>query len=263
MKKLLIFPLFSLLFSLPAQAESFPDVAEDYRHAQAIEFLTERGVVEGYPDGNFKPENLVNRAEAMKMITNAFKIADEELEYEAIFPDVQEKDWFFRFVMSAENNEVVDGYPDGKFRPEREVNLAETLKMTLLAGKFEVAEEVKDDLFADVKKDQWFAKYALFARDKNVIFSDDYGNLKADQAMTRGKFAEVIFRLMRVEEAGGKVYPIEENFTWFESDSLPFRMKYDAGRFEVFDRDDEVVFLRPDREFLQFAETRLYRIRPW
>ncbi|MBP7670895.1 S-layer homology domain-containing protein [Candidatus Gracilibacteria bacterium] len=233
-------------------------MAEDHRNFRAIEFLDERGVVSGYADGSFKPEGLVNRAEAMKIISIAFKMAEENKEYEATFPDVEADDWFFSYVMSAQGKAVVQGYPDGKFRPEQTVNLAETLKMASLAGKFVLPTEVKADLFADVKKDEWYATYALFARDKNVIFSDDYGNLSANQAMTRGKFCEVIYRLIRVLEADGKAYPIEENFSWFEGENLPFRIKYDAGRFEVFDREDEVVFLRPDREFMQFAETRLY-----
>lgn len=250
--------LFSLLFSLTAVAASYPDVAEGNANFKAIQFLDERGIVQGYPDGSFKPEALVNRAEAMKIISKAFGFGDEKKEYEVVFPDVKSADWFFGYIMGAKERSVVSGYPDGKFRPERTVNLAETLKMGILSGKFEVEEEVKADLFLDVKKSDWFSSYALFARDKNVVFSDDYGYLKADQAMTRGKFAEVVYRLMRVLEANGKAYPIQEKFALFESETLPFKMKYDDYSFEVFDRGDEVVFLRPDKEFLQFSDYRVY-----
>lgn len=258
LRNLLRFSVLFFLFSLSAFAATFPDVASDYKHKQAIDFLSERGVVEGYPDGSFKPEALVNRAEAMKIISKAFGFNGEGESFEGVFPDVKTSDWFFAFIMRAKDKGVVDGYPDGKFRPERTVNLAETLKMGILSGEFEVAKEVKADLFLDVKMSDWFSPYVLFARSKNVVFSDDYGYLKADQAMTRGKFAEVIYRLMRVLEANGKAYPIQEKFALFESDTLPFKMKYDDYSFEVFDRGDEVVFLRPDKEFLQFSDYRVY-----
>lgn len=258
MKNFILSFSLSLFLSFSAFAASYPDVKEDNQHYAAVEFLSERGVIEGYDDGSFKPEALVNRAEAMKMISIAFNLASEKKEYAETFPDVKATDWFFTYVMSAQNNGVVKGYPSGKFLPAQTVNLAETLKMAMLSGKFTLPTEVGGNLYLDVKKDEWFAPYVLFAREKNVVFSDDYGYLSPNQAMTRGRFAEVVYRLMRVLEADGKAFPIEEKFKWFESSSLPFKMKYDDYSFEVFDRGDEVVFLRPDKEFLQFSDYRVY-----
>lgn len=259
MKKFILSLIFVTLFGLPVYAAgSYPDVAEDYENFKAIEFLDEREVVAGYPDGTFGPENLVNRAEAMKIITVAFGLPLEEVEYEGAYPDVDKEAWFYQYVMSADNEGIVSGYPDGTFKPGQTVNLAETLKMVSLASGLEVPEEVTEDVFLDVTADSWFAPYMKVAQDKNIVLADDFGQVIPGQAMTRAKFAEIIYRAVRVMENAGEAFPLAEDWQYFTSESLPFKMKYPEGTFMVTEKGSEVVFLRPDLEFAQSNDQRIY-----
>lgn len=256
------FTLFLVLFTLltgQVFAASFPDVAEDHENFEAIEYLNDKGVVKGYSDGTFLPQNTVNRAEAMKMILESLKIAHEGV-YAASFPDVKEADWYFAYVMAAKDAGIVSGYSDGKFKPGNNVNLAETLKMLFAAAKVKlpVIADKTGFIFADVDKNSWFSPYFLYARDNNILLPDEYGDVNPGQAMTRAKFAEVVYRMAIVIEQGGKAYPLSKNWEYYESDVLPFKMKYDLKNWQVIKNDNEVVFFKPDKEFLQFSPARVF-----
>lgn len=256
MKKLFFVALSSILISGNVLAASFPDVSEDHKNYEAVEFLDYNEIINGYVDGTFKPDGLVNRAEAIKIIVGAIGI-EFEGEYEVLFPDVPKEQWFFDYVMAAQKAGIVTGYQDGKFKPADSVNLAETLKILFEAAEVSLP-TVTDDVFVDVPKDAWFAPYILYARNHNIILADDYGAVHPAQAMTRAAFAEVIFRMMIVLENDGEPFPLHKNWNYYESSVLPFRMKYDDQSWELIEHDDEVIFMKADTEFLQFSSARIY-----
>ena len=64
MKKIIFVFLF-FVFSTPVNAYS--DLYEEHPHYYSIKFLSEEGILAGYDDGSFKPENTINRAEFLKI----------------------------------------------------------------------------------------------------------------------------------------------------------------------------------------------------
>lgn len=258
MKKIILFSTIGLAFFAgnSAFAGSFPDVAQDYKNYSAIEYLDENEVINGYSDGTFKPDNLVNRAEALKIIIGALGI-EHTSNYDVLFPDVLKEDWYFSYVMAAKELGVVSGYGDGKFRPTNTVNLAETLKMLFTAGSVSLP-NVTSNVFVDVLKNDWFSPYALYAREHNIVLADDYGAASPSQSMTRGALAEVVYRMMIVKNNDGEAFPLHLNWAQYGSQTLPFKIKYDSDNWTLIEHEDEVVFLKPDKEFLQFAPTRIY-----
>lgn len=255
MKKILIVMVAVLSTSLLAWADSFPDVPEDYRYYPAIEFLDERQIIKGYDDGTFKPDGLVNRAEALKIIVGAAAI-DTGGEYDILFPDVLKTDWFFTYVMTAHSKGIVVGYKDGKFKPANSVNLAETLKMLTMTFGTELP-AVEADVFADVLVKDWFAPYFLYAREKNLLLPDDDNKISPDQVITRGALADLVYRMITVKENDGEAFPLQKDWPYYEG-ALPFKMKYDLSEWKIFENKNEVVFLRPDGQFSQFSAARIY-----
>ncbi|MFH1218501.1 MAG: S-layer homology domain-containing protein [Candidatus Peregrinibacteria bacterium] len=239
-----------------ASAGSFPDVAEDHEHYDAIEYLDEHEIIQGYEDGTFKPDDLVNRAEAVKIVVGGLGV-EHGGDYDVLFPDVKKSDWFFEFVMGGREFGLIGGYEDGTFKPGNNVNLAEMLKIIVQASGVELS-EVDENVFLDVDKDVWYAPHALFARDHNVVLPDNYGKLHAENFMTRGEVAEVIYRMMIVEENGGKPFALHTDWPKYEGVLLAFNMKYDDKTWNVSVHEDEVVFWRPDSEFLQFTHSKMY-----
>ncbi len=237
-------------------AMSFPDVPADHKNFEAIKFLYDKGVVVGYPDGTFGPELLVNRAEAMKMITLALNISISD-DFESSFPDVSTGQWFFPYVMAAQKANVVEGYTDGTFKPSRTVSLSESLKMIIeSAGVTIPAPEL--NVFSDVKRGDWFSSYMLYARNQNMIFAYEDGTIRPHQEMDRGSFAEILYRMMIILEENGKAFPLERAWKEYIGKTVPFRMKYDDERWSIIEYEDTVVFYRLDNAFSQFSPYRIY-----
>ncbi|PIR55602.1 hypothetical protein COU74_00500 [Candidatus Peregrinibacteria bacterium CG10_big_fil_rev_8_21_14_0_10_36_19] len=246
MKKFLI-SLLVLAFVVPSSvfaATAFPDVPEDHTNFKAINTLNEKGIINGYENGTFGPKDYVNRAQAAKIIVGAMKVKHDE-EYEVLFGDVPKSQWYFKYVMGAQKEGIING-SDGKFRPEEKVNLAETLKMLALAAKVELPTSVDANVFLDVDASQWFAPHAQYAREKNIVVADKNGKLNASSPMTRAAFSEVIYRMMYVTENDNKAFPLHTNWPYFENDTLPFKMKYDNTTWEVMDSKESVTFIKKD-----------------
>ena len=115
----------------------FTDVPDTHPYAPAIAWAKETGTIGGYPDGTFGPDSTLNRAELVKILQPLHEqiIFVENIAWETTcenqsrFPDVPRDAWFSKPVCFAKFFGLVDGYPDGTFRPERTVIVAEGLKI--------------------------------------------------------------------------------------------------------------------------------------
>ncbi|MDD5054640.1 MAG: S-layer homology domain-containing protein [Candidatus Peribacteraceae bacterium] len=87
----------------------------------------QRKIVEGYADGTFRPDDPVNRAEAVKMLALAAHLTEEPADPESTLPftDIPEDAWFTPLVRLAADLGIVRGYGDGTFRPANHITRAE------------------------------------------------------------------------------------------------------------------------------------------
>jgi methyl-accepting chemotaxis protein len=187
-----------------AQAASFSDVPATHPDYKAIEFLKQEGIISGYSDGTFKPSQVVNRAEALKMIFVAKKTVLKTYTT-ASFPDVPLNQWFAKFVETARELKIVGGNPDGTFAPARNVNKAEFLKMFLLAYEVKFVNYKLPDksLYADLTdKTQWFVPYFDFAKNINIISPNSQDNIEPAKDLTRGEVAEIIYKFEVILKGG-------------------------------------------------------------
>jgi hypothetical protein len=248
------------LASSTAFAGVFPDVAEDHENYKSIEYMKKEGYISGYSDLTFRPDNEINRSEAVKIIVSALNIPYDG-DYLVLFGDVPEDQWYFPYVMGAHEAGIVSGGDDGKFNPGRTINLAESLKIVSEALDVDVPQLAEGEkVFADVGNGEWYANYALYARDKNIVLMDDYGMLNAGDPMTRADFAEIMYRFLIVDEADGTPFPLDDSWDYYESGALPFKVKW-PGDWDIFSRVDglnEVVFWKNDKGYYQFSPERIY-----
>lgn len=188
----------------------FTDVNPSNQNYTAIMYLKDHGVISGYPDGSFKPDQVVNRAEALKIIllgSNVQVATSIDLEP---FRDVPRTEWYAPFVDKAKELTIVQGYEDGTFKPAQTVNLVENLKILLLAQKTNLsAMTVTADPYADAFANEWYASYVQYAKDKNLIDADGSNMIFPAQGMTRAKLAEAMYRLMYMKAMGWDAYTKE------------------------------------------------------
>lgn len=257
----LLLPLAICFFLLSAQsvrAATFPDVLSEHDNFTAVENLAERGIVNGYPDGTFKPNREVNRAEALAIILKGLNIADSAEPFdEVIFKDVKTDQWFYPFVMNAWNREIVKGYDDGTFKPGQTVNLVESLKMTLTAAGVKTENIMFDQLYYGMNPQAWYAPYAAFAESKHLIQAGDDGTTQPDQKITRAQLAEIVHRFLYVREHGGVAFDVTTNWYSYQNPANHYQIKYPRG-WEVHKGTKNTTFWKRDYFNNQVWYTRLY-----
>ena len=105
----------------------FKDVAESDWSQQAIGFMLEKGMIQGYEDGSFRPKAAISRAEFAAM---AVRFDNLVAGGGHSFFDVPAGHWAQGAIDSAAAKGWVTGYPDGSFKPERKITRAEVVNIT-------------------------------------------------------------------------------------------------------------------------------------
>jgi hypothetical protein len=122
--KMLILALREAPLSTPNN--SFSDTSDHWAKGY-IEKAKVLGIITGYPDGTFKPDKPVSRAEIAKMIYIALNIRSNTTA--TSFTDVPTSHWAYKYIMGLKNQGIVTGYPDGTFRPSNQTTRAEAAKI--------------------------------------------------------------------------------------------------------------------------------------
>lgn len=108
-----------------SQVNPYYDVLPDVWYNNAISTLTNAGILNGYPDGNFVPNGNITRAEFAAMAVRFFTDEEYEVEEDA-FPDIADH-WANYEINLAYAKEIIEGYPDGTFKPDQEITRAEAV----------------------------------------------------------------------------------------------------------------------------------------
>lgn len=106
---------------------TFSDVGPDFVHAEAIEAASAAGIVEGYDDGTFRPQQALNRAQAASMLVRAFELPLSSSP--SPFSDVAAGPPHGDNIITAAEHEMVRGYDDGTFRPGELLTRAQAASM--------------------------------------------------------------------------------------------------------------------------------------
>lgn len=185
-----------------AASGDFPDVPPTHPNYQAIMSLKNSGVVEGFKDGLYRPNQWVTRVEALKFITLSFGNVVQEMSGTGGFVDTDASAWYAKYLIHAVQLGIIHGYSDGTFRPHQTVSLVENLKMAVLTQHIDLSNVVvNQNPYADVFTDQWFVIYVQYAKNKNIIEADGLNKVYPTQGITRAQLAEILYRLLQVQTA--------------------------------------------------------------
>ncbi len=164
-----------------AQTQTFSDVPKSDVNFDAVEYLYDEGVVVGYSDGTYGFDRPINRAEFLKI---AMEVSGEAVTGGNCYPDVADQ-WFAPYVCTATKLGLVEGYSDGMFRPEQNINFAEASK--IISNALELDTEFPD---AQV----WYKHFVYALQDRSAIPTSVTA---FDQTIERGEMADIIYRLDR------------------------------------------------------------------
>ena len=201
--KLILSTIVVIGFGIPSFA--YPDVTKDHWAAQQIEILTEQGVIVGYPDGTFKPDDNVTRAEFASMAIKALGQEHTTVAQPVFFTDIEPSFWAFDAIQKALYFDLISCPPQGQpFRPEDSVSRAESISVAVNALTTEQISEVKakevlSKKFSDINAvPEWFIIPAGKAEILNMLVTmpSATDRIDADRPATRAEVAAILFDMM-------------------------------------------------------------------
>ncbi|MBI4231890.1 S-layer homology domain-containing protein [Candidatus Peregrinibacteria bacterium] len=192
-------------------AEAFFDLNESDKNYEAINYLQENNIIQGYEDGTFKPSQSVTRAEFTKILIKA-NFPEEEIIncHTQYFSDVKESDWFYNYVCIAKKYEIIQGYQDLSFKPDQNINQVEALKIVGETQNWELNNSISEKPFNNVAINEWFTPYVSYAKNHNYLEEND-SNLMIFKFMSRANISELIYRSLKTNDPANTEEKIEED----------------------------------------------------
>lgn len=137
-------------------SSGFTDVKEGEWYYEAVMYLADLDIIEGYPDGAFQPETTITRAEFTTMTMRYAELKPSQAA--AGFPDVSGDHWAWGYIAAAKEADYIQGYPGGNFGPEEEMTRAQavTILNRIMGRDASTADFAGLTMpFNDVSKSHW------------------------------------------------------------------------------------------------------------
>lgn len=174
---------------------TYPDVYADHWASEQISYIGTLGIIKGYPDGYFKPEGNITRAELSTLLVRTQAGGDEKVPDAVgqVFPDVTLTHWAAKYVNMAASAGIVKGYPDGTFKPSANITRAEGL--TMIARFGEVSEEAYAGTeFVDVTASHWAAPIIAGAYNQGMLIHFKDQPFQPGLKLNRAEAVEMLYR---------------------------------------------------------------------
>jgi hypothetical protein len=176
-------------------SEKFTDVNTGLWYHEAVDYVLEKGIMEGNGNGTFTPNANLTRGQLAQILYNA--AGKPEVTAENPFTDVPETQWYAKAVIWAAQAGVVEGYGNGKFGPKDKISRQDLAVMLWrYAGKPEATQTSLD--FTDADKVSDYAEEALLWANEVGIVQGDKGVLNPKGSATRAEAATMIMRYLEL-----------------------------------------------------------------
>jgi len=172
----------SLAFSPAYAAATFPDISGHWAQTH-IEHLLGLGLISGFPDGTFKPNQTITRAQAASILANELSLTAQA----AAFPDVPVAHWANGAIGAIVAHGTMSGYPGGMFKPDQAMTRAEIASVLAIAYGFSQSSATSP--FSDVTVSHWSFGSIMALVDHFITEGYPDGTFKPDNAMTRAEFS--------------------------------------------------------------------------
>lgn len=201
-KTIIIFTVILLIFSFSAgyaSQKNFTDVKETDWYYNTLVSIVEKGIIDGYPDGTFKPQNNITKAEFTKVIIAAL---ETEIVEGNSFVDTNEH-WAKDIINTVVENQIIDRLEYGdNFNPDKNITRVEMAKMIVRAlGLDEEAKKKQGEITSfldDLAITNADKGYVIIAAENEVIKGYQDRTFKPDGEATRAEAAQMLVNMLKV-----------------------------------------------------------------
>ena len=178
---------------------AFTDLTEEHWAYEYIDYLYELKLISGFGDGTFGPNEYLTRAQYLKMVLESLALSEEGT---VEFTDVNENDWYYKYVVSAVKLGIVNGMGDGTFgsdlpvsRQDMAVISARALDCAGLLPEFE-----STTVFTDYTDISGYAVEAVGRMNKaGIISGDSNGLFRPLSTATRAEASKIVYHLYKLK----------------------------------------------------------------
>lgn len=175
----------------------FSDTAGHWAEDE-INLLSSKLILTGMPDGTFRPDARITRAEFSAILVRAMNLPAS---HKASFTDVSASDWFAQDVLTAADWGIIHGDPNGAFRPNDPVTRQEALVMIARALRADqrTTRASAGQSFLAAYSDRglvaaWAADEVAFAAAEGILGPECHGLLRPTDYATRAEIAAMVAR---------------------------------------------------------------------
>ena len=165
----------------------FKDLPSDSKYFDAVANLKIKGIIKGYEDGTFRPNEAISRAELIAVVIKSRSLFPLQINYRNCFGDVTDQ-WYASAVCYAKDKKWASGFEDNLFEPESPISRAEALKIMLSAYEIKGKDSASALEFQDVSSTSWYADYINTALQRSLISENPVTELfRPNDSMTRAE----------------------------------------------------------------------------
>ncbi|RKJ60742.1 S-layer homology domain-containing protein [Butyricicoccus sp. 1XD8-22] len=171
-----------------AATKTFKDVTTTHPYYEMISDMTSQGIISGYADGTFKPNENINRQHAALLINNAVDL-ETSIPFKA-FNDVNSKHPYYQAIRNLQTADLIEADEKGNFNPTKPLTRGEMAKIVATAYDLEVK---ADYTFEDVEGTEYeeYVK-ALYSNGLTRGYAD--GTFKPNAPLTRAHYALFMYQ---------------------------------------------------------------------
>lgn len=183
--------------------------SNDYAYNWAkdtIQSAISSGTAKGYPDGSFKPNNAITRAEFFSLVNNVFTFTNSS---QTTFTDVPNEAWYASIIAKAKSAGYINGYPDGSIHPDSNISRQE---VTVIISKLKSLSPVANTLaFTDAASiPSWSKPDIIAAFEANIMIGYPNNSFKPEALITRAEALVAITRCFNFNLPVSEVSEVSE-----------------------------------------------------
>jgi S-layer homology domain/Glucodextranase, domain B len=175
---------------MPSGAE-FSDIPDNFWASNSVKYIAAAGIMKGYPDGTFKPNKIVSRADLASILVKARRIPVKQV-VATQYSDVSKQNPAAPYIKAAVSTGYLTGRKGSKFEPNKGASRAEAVAALVKFDKMEVPTGLREGPFSDMKARDWSSKYVAAAKDAGMLEFLQGDNFEANKSITRAELAEMI-----------------------------------------------------------------------
>ncbi|WP_246942802.1 S-layer homology domain-containing protein [Bacillus pinisoli] len=230
--------------------QQFNDLTSTPWAKEAIYYLSDQGILGGYGNGKFGPNDKITREQAAAILVREL-YPNEKSTTKLTYTDVKSDSPYYNALAVAKDNNIFGGFPDGTFRPKEPITRAATAKIIAVAYGLSGT----DANFSDLAKASWATQYIKALATNRITAGYPDGTFRPNNTITRAEFSVTVARVLDDSfKPPGKTIKINNLFQMRPASGLTAEQRLKEHTDSMVDYENQYYIEQLNREFGKYIQ---------